>query len=134
MADAVATKVMVDGPSRYAALFTNISDGTGESAVTKIDVSALAADGNGRPCTSIDIIKIHYATFGMSVRILWDADTDDVAWLVPADMDGEHCFQDFAGLQNPKSTGWTGDVKFTTVGHTAADTYSIIIEGRKRFD
>ena len=41
MADAVTSQTLIDG-DRYAVMkFTNISDGSGESAVTKVDVSAL---------------------------------------------------------------------------------------------
>ena len=41
MADAVTTQVLEDGERLYIAKFTDISDGTGESAVLKIDVSTL---------------------------------------------------------------------------------------------
>ena len=44
MADAVATQTIQDNGSTAIFRFTNVSDGTGESAVTKIDVSALAVD------------------------------------------------------------------------------------------
>ena len=42
MADAVASQTILDGPKEVVMKFTNISDGTGESAVTKVDVSALS--------------------------------------------------------------------------------------------
>ena len=41
MADAVTSQTLEDGPTHVAMKFTNVSDGTGESAVTKVDVSAL---------------------------------------------------------------------------------------------
>ena len=41
MADAVATQTLFDGTKRVVQKFTNISDGSGESAVKKVDVSAL---------------------------------------------------------------------------------------------
>ena len=41
MADAVTTIVTNNGAKNYQARFTNISDGTGESAVIKIDKSTL---------------------------------------------------------------------------------------------
>ena len=34
MADSVATTVLYESKSDYVALFTNVSDGTGEAAVT----------------------------------------------------------------------------------------------------
>ena len=46
MADAVTSQTIVDG-DRYAVIkLTNVSDGTGESAVTKVDVSSLASLGS----------------------------------------------------------------------------------------
>ena len=39
MADAVTTQVLQDGERLYIAKFTNISDGSGEAKVTKVDVS-----------------------------------------------------------------------------------------------
>ena len=42
MADAVTSQTIVDGEKTVVQKFTNISDGTGESAVVKVDVSALA--------------------------------------------------------------------------------------------
>ncbi len=41
MADAVTSQTLVDGTQRAVFKFTNISDGTGEAGVVKIDVSAL---------------------------------------------------------------------------------------------
>ena len=44
MADTVHTIKITDGPKFATFKFTNESDGTGESNVTKIDASALAID------------------------------------------------------------------------------------------
>ena len=43
MADAVTSQTLIDGDLYAVMKFTNISDGSGESAVTKVDVSALQA-------------------------------------------------------------------------------------------
>ena len=43
MADAVTSQTIVDGQKTAVLKFTNISDGTGESAVAKVDVSALSS-------------------------------------------------------------------------------------------
>jgi len=126
MADAVTTTVLVDNSREYVALFTNTSVSTGESAVTKIDVSALSP-----AATKVAIEKIHYSTFGMAVNILWDATTDVLAWRCLADQTGTFDFTRFGGLPNPCTAGYTGDVQFTTVGHTAGDTYAIVLECRK---
>ena len=38
MADTVASQTLADGPKTAVLKLTNISDGSGESAVTKVDV------------------------------------------------------------------------------------------------
>lgn len=126
MADAVASQTLVDNRKNVVMKFTNVSDGTGESAVLKVDVSALS----GAP-TSVRIMKVHFATAGMSVRILWDATTDVDAMLIPIDQAGCFDFTEFGGLKNNAGTGVTGDIMFTTIGHTSGDIYTIILEMEK---
>ena len=41
MADAVTSQTIIDTEKRVVMKFTNLSDGSGESAVKKVDVSAL---------------------------------------------------------------------------------------------
>ena len=48
MADAVTSQTLVDNDKTLVMKFTNISDGTGESAVKKVDVSALNTNGHGQ--------------------------------------------------------------------------------------
>ena len=70
MADAVATQTIQDGAKTAIFRFTNVSDGTGESAVTKIDVSSLSNDPmTDKACSSVVIEKIYYQTIGMGVKI-----------------------------------------------------------------
>ena len=79
MADAVTSTTIVDDDRKAIIQLTNTSDGTGESAVTKIDVSALAArKGDGAICTGCKLAKITYSTFGMSVKLLWNATTNTI--------------------------------------------------------
>ena len=39
----------------------------------------------------------------------------------------------FRRLTNPASSGVTGDIMFTTVGHSSADTYTIILQVQKSY-
>jgi hypothetical protein len=134
MADAVASQTIVDGPSHVAIKFTNISDGTGESAVTKVDVSALEADSRtGLSCTDVNIERVWWQCIGMKVRILFDADTDVMAIELGENQSGNHDYSIFGGLVNNAGTGKTGDVKFTTVGASSGDTYTVILYMRKKF-
>ncbi len=133
MADAITSQTILDGERLYIGKFTNISDGTGEAAALKIDVSTLTADAMGHACSGIKINKIWAQTYGMSVNILWDATTDVIADTVPADVMYKMCFSDFGGIPNNAGAGKTGDVLFTTVGASAGDSYTIIIEGIKTY-
>lgn len=122
MADAVATQVLADSSTRMVVKLTNISDGTGEAAVKKVDASDYAA-------SAFWIERIDYATSGMAVRILWDATTDVMAWAIPQDVMGTMVFE--PPLVSDAGSGVTGDVLLTTVGHTAGDSYSLILRLRK---
>ena len=134
MADAVVSQIIVDGPSFVAIKLTNISDGTGETAVTKVDVSALEADSRtGLSCTDVNIERIWWQCIGMKVRILFDADTDVMAIELGENQSGNHDYSVFGGLTNNAGTGKTGDVKFTTVGASSGDTYTVILYLRKKF-
>jgi hypothetical protein len=128
MADAVTSQTLVDGKRNVVMKFTNISDATGETAVTKVDVSALS----GSP-TEVAIERIIASTNGMGVSILWDADTDVPAFVLGANESAsEYDFRCFGGLINNAGTGVTGDINFTTIGAGASDTYTIILHMTKR--
>ena len=133
MADAVATQTILDGP-KYAVLkFTNVSDGTGESAVTKVDVSGLATSADGSTCTGATIQKIWWQCTGMKVNILFDATSDVLAIQLSENQSGHHDYTSFGGIPNNGGSGVTGDIKFTTVGHDDTDTYTVILYLRKEY-
>ena len=58
MADTVTSQTIQDGERKAVLKFTNISDGTGESAVTKVDVSALDTNSRGDSCTEVAVARI----------------------------------------------------------------------------
>ncbi len=121
MADAVTSQTLFNGTYKTVRKFTNVSDGTGESAVQKVDISGLT-----NTPTAVKITQVWCNIRGMSVTILFDHDTDDTS-LVLGEA-GYHDFRSFGGVPDPASTGGTGDILFTTGGHTAADSYTIILE------
>ena len=125
MADAVSSQTLVDGARNVVMKFVNVSDGTGESAVLKVDVSAL----NDAP-TRVKITRIDYDVQGMSVNILWDA-TTDVSAIIIGDGQGTLDFSSSGGLINNAGAGITGDIMFTTLGHSLNDTYSIVLHMKK---
>jgi len=134
MADAVTSQTIIDGPQTAVLKFTNISDGTGESAVTKVDVSALNASADGDPCTGVVIERLWWQCIGMKVQILWDATADAFCIELGENQSGDHDYTDFGGLTNNAGAGKTGDINFTTVGATAADTYTVIMYLRKKYN
>jgi PHP family Zn ribbon phosphoesterase len=128
MADAVTTQTILDGERLVIQKFTNISDGTGETAVNKIIVANLAPNSFGKACTAVIINKIWATTHGMEVRILWDATTDQFCWMIPQNTNYLMDFSIFGGIQNNAGAGKNGNVAFTTADASAGDMYSIVIE------
>ena len=134
MADAVTSQTLIDGGKQVVMKFTNVSDGTGESAVTKVDVSALEASVDGDTWTGVVIERIWWQCIGMKVKILFDASTDAFCIELGENQSGDHDYSVFGGLTNNAGSGKTGDINFTTVGHSSADTYTIILYLRKKYD
>ena len=128
MADAVTSQTIQDGERKAVLKFTNASDGGGESAVKKVDVSALAANSAGDTCTGVTINKIWWQCTGMSVKIEFDATSNVLAVGLSEDSTGHHDYSDFSGIPNNAGSGVTGDLDFTTVGAGAGDTYMIVLE------
>ena len=135
MADAVTSTTLSDSDRSAVIQLTNTSDGTGESAVTKVDVSALATRStDGATCTGVRLAKIVYSTFGMSVKLLWDATTDTICWDLNSDYTTDEDFTEFGGIRNTSGSGKTGDIKLTTTGHTSGDSYVIVLTLYKDFE
>ena len=128
MADAVTTQTIIDGERNCVMKFTNVSDGSGESAVAKVDVSALAANANGKACSEVRIQRVSHAIVGMSVQLFFNASTNVLAMELAESSNGHMDFKDFGGIPNNAGSGKNGDILFTTKGHSSGDTYSITLE------
>ena len=78
MADAVTSTTILDGEKDFIVQLTNVSDGTGESAVTKVDVSGLSVrKSDGATCTGVKLKKIYYSILGFTkIGLFWDASSD----------------------------------------------------------
>ena len=134
MADTVTSQTIQDGERVAVMKFTNVSDGTGESAVKKVDVSALTTNSAGESCTSVSVARIYWATRGMGVNIEFDATSNVLLTGLPADSTGDEYYDDrFSGIPNNAGSGVTGDIDFTTVGHSSGDAYSIILVLNKNY-
>jgi hypothetical protein len=134
MADTVTSQTIQDGERTAVMRFTNVSDGTGESAVKKVDVSALAANSAGQACTEVHIQRIYWMTVGMSVKLEFDATSSVLLTHIPADATGDEYYDNFTAIPNNAGSGKTGDIDFTTVGHSSGDSYMIILEMIKKYD
>ena len=130
MADIVTTQVLSDTSGvKYVAKMTNISDGSGESLVKKIDASTttfMTADGNRK------IAKIWWSVnttkANASVELVWDGDTNATGML----MSGQGYWDlRTAGNSIPNNaTTPTGDVLLSTRDFVAGDNYTILVEFR----
>ena len=130
MADIVTTQVLSDTSGvKYVAKMTNISDGSGESLVKKIDASTttfMTADGNRK------IAKIWWSVnttkANASVELVWDGDTNATALL----LNGQG-YWDLRTAGNEiinNATTPTGDVLLSTRDFVAGDNYTILVEFR----
>ena len=133
MADAVTTQTLMDGERLAIMKFTNISDGTGETAVTKVNVANLAPNGAGKACTGVTVNKITSVCHGMEVRMLWDATTDVPFFLAAVNTNYENDFSKIGGITNNSGTGKNGNILFTTSDATAGDTYTVVLEMVKSY-
>ena len=128
MADAVTSQTIQDGERNCIMKFTNVSDGTGESAVAKVDVSALSTNSAGVSCSEVRVMRVSHAIVGMSVQLFLDATSNVLLMELAESSNGHMDFKDFGGIPNNAGSGKTGDILFTTKGHSSGDTYSIVIE------
>lgn len=123
MADTVDSLVEFSGDRIYIVRLTNVSDGTGESAVVKVDKSGLTNSKGTEPGKLI-IREIQWTMQGFtSVRLFWDHTTDDEIAVLSGN--GYRDYRDSGGLTDPASTGGTGDILLTTAGAASGATYDI---------
>lgn len=140
MADAVASQLTANGPRNWAYVFTNESDGTGETGVVKVDGSAsgpLGVSLYGQtfyPLANIKITEIEYDIKGMGLEIIWDATSSQIATVLGGF--GKLNYRQFGGLAAVGATGAlltgaTGKIKFTTVNAAAGSSYTVFLRGTK---
>jgi len=129
MADAVTTNVYFNqtaGTRRYGVHLTCVSDGTGESAVVKIDKSTLKNAFGVEP-SILKVASIRWSVQGFSyVKLLTDHTTDDTLFLLAGA--GYDNFENASYLPDPNSVGGTGDLLLTSAGAASGAIYDITIE------
>ena len=130
MADTVSTQVISDTSGvKYVVKLTNISDGSGESLVKKVDASEttfMTEDGNRK------IAKIWYSvntTNGKSgIELVWDGATNSTAAFLSGNGYWDLRTAGNSFLNN--ATTPTGDVLLSTRNFVNGDNYTIIVEFR----
>jgi hypothetical protein len=133
MADAVTSQTLLDGERLAIMKFTNISDGTGETAVTKVNVSSLTASNSGKACTGVAVTKITAVCHGMEVRMYWDATTDVPFFLSNVNSNYTDDFSEFGGITNNAGAGKNGNIVFSTSDASSGDTYFVVLEMIKSY-
>ena len=135
MADTVTSTTVLDGEKDFIVQLTNVSDSTGESAVTKVDVSGLTArKSDGAACTGVKLFRVYYSILGFTkIGLLWDASTDTLCVELNPSSDGVLDFSPFGGLQNTSGSGKTGDLNLTTTGASSGDSYMIVLHCIKSY-
>jgi hypothetical protein len=133
MADAVTSQTIMDGERVAVMKFTNISDGTGETAVTKVNVSALNPNSAGKACTGVTVTKITSICHGMEVRMYWDATTDVPFFLAAVNTNFCNDFSGFGGIPNNAGAGKNGNIVFSTSDASSGDTYTVVLEMVKSY-
>ena len=133
MADAVTSQTLLDGERLAIMKFTNISDGTGETAVTKVNVANLTPSASGKACTGVTINKITSLSHGLEVRMYWDATVDVPFFLSTINTNYQNDFSMFGGITNNAGAGKNGNIVFSTADASAGDTYTVVLEMVKSY-
>src|SRR6056300_642499 len=126
MADTVTTQTIADTSGvKFVTKLTNISDGTGETLVKKVDASELTfmtEDGNRK------IAKIWYsintANSKSGVELIWDGVTNATALFLSG-----NGYWDLRAAGNSignSATTPTGDVLLSTKNFANGDNYSLV--------
>jgi hypothetical protein len=134
MADSPTSQTLVDNQTTAVMLFTNVSDGTGESLVTKVNVANLSANALGQTCIAVSVQKIHTACHGMEFRLFWDATTDVIFFASAQNSQFTFDFTSFGGLRNNSGAGKTGNILLSTFDQTLGDTYTLVLEMTKYYN
>jgi hypothetical protein len=138
MADVVTTQILENGPRFIVVKFTNLSDGTGETDVVKIDATLTGPYGvtvQGQqffPGVHLKLVDLKYSVFSMGLRIQWVGSPNNEDMLVLQATDHWQMLDErggFGGLTVPAGlAGVTGSIAFTTVGAGSGSGYTIIMK------
>ena len=113
------------GNRRVIVRLSGVSDGTGETGVTKIRLSDLRI--NGKAPTRSAAEWIQFSASGMVVLLYWDRSPAAEIYRVSSDDSGSIDWTQFGGKVDPGGDDRTGDVLITTTETDNGDTYDITL-------
>ena len=130
MADIVTSQVLTDTTGlKFVVKITNLSDGTGENLVRKVDASEttfMTEDGNRK------IAKIWYsintANNKSAVELIWDGATNSTAAILSGN--GHWDLRTSGNEITNNAITPTGDVLLSTKNFADGDNYTILLEFR----
>ena len=130
MADIVTVQTIADVAGvKHVSKMTNISDGTGETLVTKIDAPATQAMSEDATKVLARIwYSINTTNRNAGVELLWGGTTNGT--MVVLNGQGHWDLRTFGdGIANNATTP-TGDVLLSTRNFVSGDNYTILVEFR----
>lgn len=118
-----------NGHRRHVILCTNYSDGTGEDDEIKLKRTDMLTS-DGQVPSKLVVEKIDYHIAGMTVEISYNNDNEEVVAMLYTG-DGTIDFRPQGGFTpEDDDDNLGGDIVFTTLNHTANDSYNIILTVR----
>lgn len=136
MADVTTSQILKDHAKAYAIKLTNISDGTGETDVIKVDASNLVAN-TAVGAERLTITKLFWsvasgtsATMSPRITLKWAGSSNTTI----VTLTGSGYWDLSTGGQCPftnNASSPTGDILLSTTGFTANAAYTVVLEGRK---
>ena len=127
MTDVVSVQKLLDDRRNLIVKLTNLSDGTGETNVRKIDVSTLNPPNPG---AHLKLWECQYDIRNMGVRLQWEgAPNADILVLggLGSPM-GAFCV--FGGIWNNADDA-SGNVSLTTIGAMPGASYTFVLSFKK---
>ena len=125
MADTVSTRTILDGSRNAVVKLTNLSDGTGESLVLKIDA------GNFVPVPrTFRVDRVEYDIHGMQVQLFWEGTPNESIGILSGF--GHLDFTKSGGLSMERP-GADGKILLSTIAAGANSSYTLNLHLKKRF-
>tara|TARA_E500000331_G_C16801531_1_gene516843 strand:+ start:169 stop:561 length:393 start_codon:yes stop_codon:yes gene_type:complete len=130
MADTVSTQTISDTAGvKYVVKLTNISDGSGETLIKKVDASELTfMSEDGERSVARVYYSINTSDSKSGVEIIWDGATNATALFLSGQ--GTIDLRTDGNSFKNNATTPTGDVLLSTRNFAVGDNYSIIVEFR----